>query len=312
MNPLIFIESLGLSAIWATALLVPYVLDSTQPILLALGRYIVYGLVSVALYLGTRPRIRFARDQWKTANIYAFTGNIGYYVTMALGVRYAGMTVAAMIIGILPLSIMAFGNLRNREIPFKKLFIPALFILIGIVGINIETASGLPTDKTLFEFSLGVFFSFASLSFWTWYSVVNASWLERHPEVSDGSWTTAIGLCSLWQSAALIPFMPLFTGESVRNSIASADPLILVLAALLYMGIINTWITTMWWNRLSRRIPLSLAGQLLVFATVASITYGHLVDQTLPSVSEIVFVALQILGVAFGIYQFSKVPARVD
>jgi drug/metabolite transporter (DMT)-like permease len=84
------------------------------------------------------------------------------------------------------------------------------------------------------------------------------------------------------------------------------DPWVWVLIALLYMGIVNTLITTMWWNRLARRIPLSLAGQLLVFATVASIIYGHLVDQTLPSALELLFVALQISGVGLGVHQFSK------
>ena len=100
--------------------------------------------------------------------------------------------------------------------------------------------------------------------------------------------------------------MPLMTGESIHTSFTNIDPWIYVVIALLYMGIINTWITTMWWNRLVRRIPLSLAGQLLVFATIASIIYGHVVDRTLPSGLELVFVALQIGGVGLGVHQFSK------
>ena len=306
MNPALLLEGIALSFVWATALLVPYVLDSTQPILLAAGRYIVYGIVSLVLFVASRDKMHFTRAQWKTANVYAFTGNIGYYVTMALGVRYAGMTVAAMIIGILPLSIMALGNFRRREIPFSRLAVPGVLILFGIVGINVITASGLPKDKSVTEFALGVFFSFASLSFWTWYSVVNASWLDQHPDVSGGNWSTAIGVCSFWQAILLIPLMPLMTGESIHTSFTNIDPWIYVVIALLYMGIINTWITTMWWNRLVRRIPLSLAGQLLVFATIASIIYGHVVDRTLPSGLELVFVALQIGGVGLGVHQFSK------
>lgn len=306
MKPVLLFEGIALSFVWATALLVPYVLDSTQPILLAAGRYIIYGLVSVILFASARGAITFTRAQWKTANVYAFTGNIGYYVTMALGVRYAGMTVAAMIIGILPLSIMAFGNFQRKEISFTKLVMPGVLILLGIVGINVTTASALPSDKSLTEFILGVIFSFASLSFWTWYSVVNTGWLERNSDVSGSHWTTAIGVCSLWQSLLLIPLMPLMTGETVFESIRNMDAWPLVLGALLYMGIVNTWITTMWWNRLVRRIPLSLAGQLLVFATVASIIYGHLVDRTWPSGVELLFAGLQIVGVGFGVHQFSK------
>lgn len=306
MNPLIFIESLGLSAIWSTALLVPYVLSASDPIMLALGRYFVYGLISLTLYFGSRQKFSLTRAQWKAANAYSLAGNIGYYATMALGVRYAGMTVAAMIIGILPLSIMAFGNLKNREIAFSRLALPALLILIGIVGINFKTVGQLPSDKTILEFALGILFSFISLVCWTWYSVANASWLTMNPQVSDGNWTTAIGMCSLWQSAALLPLIPIATGGSFSETFRNSDPLLTILLALLYLGIVNTWITTMWWNRISRRIPLSLAGQLLVFATIASIAYGHIVDKTFPENSEILFVAIQILGVGLGIYRFSK------
>lgn len=306
MNPILLLEGIALSFVWATALLVPYVLDSTEPILLAASRYIVYGLVSVGIYLAARGSIRFTRAQWKNANIFAFTGNIGYYVTMALGVRFAGMTVAAMIIGILPLTIMAFGNLKRKEIPFRRLTFPGIFILIGIVGINILTAQGLPSDKSLTEFSLGVVFSFGSLGFWTWYSVQNADWLKAHPTVSGSHWSTAVGVCSLWQGLLLIPLMPLMTGDSIQHSFTHTDPWIWVVVATLYMGILNTWGTTMWWNRLARQIPLSLAGQLLVFATIASIIYGHLVDQTLPTSLELLFVGLQITGVGLGVHQFSK------
>lgn len=306
MNPALLLEGIALSFVWATALLVPYVLDNTQPILIAAGRYIIYGILSVGLYLGSRDSMRFTRVQWKSANLYAFTGNIGYYVTMALGVRFAGMTVAAMIIGILPLSIMAFGNLRRKEIPFKRLTIPGLFILIGIVGINVITANGLPSDKSLNEFIFGIFFSFASLAFWTWYTVDNSAWLAENPDISGSSWATAIGVCSLWQGALLIPLMPLMTGESLHTSFAGMDPWPYVLIALLYLGILNTWGTTLWWNRLVRRLPISLAGQFLVFATVASIIYGHLVDRTLPTALELFFVASQIAGVGLGVHQFSK------
>lgn len=306
MNPALLLEGIALSFVWATALLVPYVLDSTQPILIAAGRYVIYGILSVGLYLGSRESMRFTRTQWKNANLYAFTGNIGYYVTMALGVRFAGMTVAAMIIGILPLSIMAYGNLLRKEIPFKRLKIPGLFILVGIVGINVITANGLPSDKSLNEFMLGIFFSFASLAFWTWYTVDNSAWLAHHPEVSGSSWSTAIGVCSLWQGALLIPLMPFMTGESLRTSWTNMDPWPYVLIALLYLGILNTWGTTLWWNRLVRRLPISLAGQFLVFATVASIIYGHLVDRTLPTALELVFVAAQIAGVGLGVHQFSR------
>ena len=46
MNPALLFEGIALSFVWATALLVPHVLTATQPVLLAAGRYIIYGIRS--------------------------------------------------------------------------------------------------------------------------------------------------------------------------------------------------------------------------------------------------------------------------
>ncbi len=117
---------------------------------------------------------------WSRALLYAFTGNVGYFFFLVLGIQYAGATITTLIIGTLPIVISFVGNLLNKEFPFKIMLIPACSILIGILLVY---SSEQGNDSSILvskgNLLLGLLCCFIALTFWTWYGISNANFLKK-------------------------------------------------------------------------------------------------------------------------------------
>jgi len=98
------------------------------------------------------------------AAMLAFIGNVGYYLCLTPAIRYAGITVPALIIGTLPVSLVVYGNLRRNEIRFSRLELPALLILVGIAGINGHVYESLPANAGSWQFAAGVVLALSGLA----------------------------------------------------------------------------------------------------------------------------------------------------
>ncbi len=68
----------------------------------------------------------------------------------------------------------------------------------------------------------------------------------------------------------------------------------------LVVGIGSTWLAALCWSQASRLLPTALAGQLIVFVTIAAVIYGSIYRQTLPSVAVTLGVLLITAAVALG------------
>jgi len=298
--------SLGIAVnfIWGLAFLFPFLLKNTNPLLIASGRYLVYGALSLSLlWLGKHNRQKLDKRSWAMAALLAFTGNVGYYLALSLAIRFAGITVTALLIGVLPLSIMMVGNWRSREVGFSRLVCPALLILSGLVGINWLEHASVPVADTS-RFWCGVVMALAALGLWTGYGITNAAWLKRHTHISPQHWSLVIGVCCLFQSVLVLPW--LFDGQ--RLQAMAGDPWWQILAACLVLGVLVSWLATAWWNQVSRQLPVTLSGQLIVFETIASLIYGHIATRSWPAGLECLFIVLVLTGVLVGIRVFQQHP----
>src|SRR5205814_1237387 len=88
------------SLIWGSAFLVPVLLGGWNPVIVTLGRYLVYGLLSAILFTlgGGGPR-RVLREHWRTALAFALAGNAVYYLLLVIGVRAAGALARGLVHG---------------------------------------------------------------------------------------------------------------------------------------------------------------------------------------------------------------------
>src|ERR671913_537672 len=97
----------GGGLLWGLAFLVPMLLETVSAVDLALGRYLVYGLLSAALL-----RSRLDGGAWRSALLLAVTGHVGYYVLLVVAIEHAGAPLAAIVVGAIPVSVAVAGALH--------------------------------------------------------------------------------------------------------------------------------------------------------------------------------------------------------
>lgn len=290
--------------LWGLAFLLPYALPTVDPITITVGRYSCYGVVSVVLLL-TRAKpalLQLNRHDWLWVLGLAFAGNVGYYVLLVSAIRLGGVSVAAMIIGTLPVTMAICGNWGSREIRLSRLLPSLVFILGGLVALNsykFSVASG--SSQRLLS---GIGCAVAALCLWTWYGVQNARYLKRRPEISGAVWSGAIGVGTLVLMLLLVPVLTLLDAWSPLRAWASLErggQLGHFILVSLLLGIVVSWLATVLWNMAARRLPVALAAQLIVFETISGILYASIMDKTLPSLFELSCIGVILLGVVLGI-----------
>lgn len=293
------------NVLWALAFLVPYALPTVDPILIAMGRYGTYGVLSLVLLLTASRRVlRSLRKQdWWFALLFALAGNVGYYTALVFAIRHAGVAVSVLVIGTLPITMALYGNWRNREVRLQALLLPLSLIAGGLVAFN--TLQFLAADSAAAhrDLMIGILYALLALALWTWFGVANAEYMKRRKDVSGQAWSTVIGVASLLLTITVFPFLALVgvwsPGEALSTMVSTA--LLPYLFGSFVLGVVVSWAATVLWNSASRNLPVSLAGQLIVFETIFSVLYESMVDRALPEPLEILCMAVILGGVLLGI-----------
>jgi drug/metabolite transporter (DMT)-like permease len=109
--------------------------------------------------------------------------------------------------------------------------------------------------------------------------------------------------CVNWvESAALAGYLLVWlwvalSGDSLSMPWGPRPPLFV--GSMVAVGLLASWLGTMCWNEASQRLPTALAGSLIVFETVAALTYAYLLRGTAPPVPTTVGVLLLLGGVCW-------------
>ena len=133
----------GAGLVWGLAFLVPVLLPGWSAVAVTAGRYLAYGILSLALlaYEG-HAAWRLARDHWRAALAFAVTGNAGYYLLLVIGIQKIGAPVTDTIIGSIPVVVAVAGNRRAPALPWRRLVLPVALSLAGLALINIVEFTG--------------------------------------------------------------------------------------------------------------------------------------------------------------------------
>ncbi|HCQ21531.1 MAG: hypothetical protein AN483_01190 [Aphanizomenon flos-aquae MDT14a] len=302
--------------LWGLAFLIPRILSSFTPVEITLGRYFFYGLISFILFLLLERKHSWIYNFkiWSTSFIFAFAANIGYYFFLVYGVRYADAEITSLIIGILPITVSIYGNFLEREYPFSKLLPSILMITSGIFIIHNLNFAGHENPEQIFgqQYYLGLLSPFVSLIVWTWYCVVNSSFLKNNPHILSSTWSTLIGVNTLIQSLIILVILMVTGNDTVINfakylkfdsfNFDGFDhEVIIFLISSIILGVAVSWGGTLMWNKASTLLPISLAGQLIVIETISALSYVYIYDSRLPSFFEILGITMIIGGVILGI-----------
>ena len=213
-----------------------------------------------------------------------------------------------MIIGTLPVVIAITANRRNvwrdGRLPWRKLAPSLMLIGAGIGCVNHVELNALAqsTDADPTRYAVGVLFAVAALVCWTWYPLRNADWLRDHPGRSPTTWATAQGIATL--PLALVGYIVLWATMAIGDSPFAMPfgprPQFFV-GLMLAIGLLASWLGTLCWNESSQRLPTALAGQLIVFETLAALTYAFILRGRWPETTTLIGIGLLIAGVMWAV-----------
>jgi drug/metabolite transporter (DMT)-like permease len=291
---------------WGMVFIVPELLSAFSPVEMAVGRYIAYGAIALGLML---PRLgtlyaRLERSDYAALVRHALSGNIIYYMLLALGVKLAGVAPTSLIIGVLPISVTLMGRKDHGALPLRQLALPLLVAAAGIACINVDVfmhagSAGRSAWQTL----LGVLCATGALLCWSWYTLDNARYLKRNPHFTSAEWSALYGLSSglialLVGAAALAVWHGEVLGAAGKAS-GRDWALFWITNSLLALG--ASVIGNHLWNIASRRVPVTLSGQLILFETLFALLYGFIYKQTWPRPLETAAIVLLAAGVMWSV-----------
>ncbi|CUI08741.1 DMT family transporter [Massilia antarctica] len=300
-------------AMWGMVFIVPELLAAFSPVELAVGRYIAYGAIATGLML---PRLRGLLNRLDRSDCgalvrHALAGNIVYYMLLALGVKLAGVAPTSLIIGLLPITVTLLGRKDHGAIPLSQLALPLLVVAAGIACINVDVflharASGASQGATL----LGVLCAFGALLCWSWYALDNARFLKRNAHFSSAEWSALYGMASglIALAVGALAFAIWHGDVTGAAGVASGRnwTAFWITNTLLALG--ASVIGNHLWNIASRRVPVTLSGQLILFETLFALLYGFVYHRQFPRVLEMAAIGLLVAGVVWAVRMHAVQP----
>ena len=322
---------------WGLVFVAPLLLPDYPAALQSCARYLAFGLIALPLAWWDRAQLaRLSRADWIEALKLSLVGNLLYYLFLAASIQRAGGPLPTMIIGTLPVVIAIVSNLRSSQavrqrdgrLPWRHL-VPSLGLIgLGIACVNHVELARLQAEAgggdgareasdSAGRYALGALLALGAVACWTWYPIRNADWLRSHADRSPRAWATAQGVATL--PLAALGFASFWVWNSASNT--GARPVFempfgptpgLFLGLMFAIGLFGSWLGTLCWNEASQRLPPSLVGQLIVFETLAALSYAWVLRGRWPDGFTLAGAALLVGGVAWAVRTAAPRPPRQE
>lgn len=285
-------------ALWGFVFVVPSLLPDFNPLLLSTGRYIVYGILSALIIL---PKLipliqRLTRLDIQQLIWLSLSGNLVYYLLLASAVQLAGVATTSLIIGTLPVTITLAGRKDQGALSLRQLAWPLLLIMLGMLAVNISAfQQAANQQQPLHNIVLGILCTFGALFSWTRFAVNNTRYLKLS-QFTSSEWSSLWGITTGLLSVLLL----LIAGGLFPSQLLPELPQsrwLSFFAISLGLALFSSWLGNLLWNAASRRLPITLGGQLIIFETLFALLYGFVYAARWPSLTEIIAIALLISGV---------------
>ncbi len=298
-------------ALWGLIYIAPLLLPEYNPVLIALGRFIAFGVVSLPCLLFFRQELRkFTRADVIEAFRLPFFGNVVFYCLLTICIRLAGAPLAGMFMAVIPVLVAIVSNIRyqreGRGISWGAILPPLCVIFAGLVIANWTEFEYMQRSgqATGLEFWIGVGFGIAAVIAWTWFSIKNADWLLTHPLHSSKAWTALQGVTVLPVAVLLFVVAAWPLGfMDVSQGAFGADPVRFLWVALM-IGFLCSWVAMLAWNEMSQRLPAALGGQLIVFESVSSVIYALIYRGEWPTLTMTIGFFILMAGVMGSLHVF--------
>ncbi|SEI61794.1 hypothetical protein SAMN05518849_101302 [Sphingobium sp. AP50] len=273
---------MGAGALWGLVFLAPEVISGFSPLQQAVGRYLAYGALSLIL-IAPRWRSLAARLTprllWALAWL-ALAGNLFYYVLLASAVQMGGIAMTSLVVGFLPVAVTIIGSREAGALSLRQLAPSLLLCIAGALCIGWQ-AVVMPGTGPVATRLTGFLCAVGALASWTTFAIGNNHWLRRQPDMPAQDWNLLIGLATGAQALLFLPVVFLF-GLGDHDAAAWTKFASVSFAVALLASIVGN----MLWNRMSRLLPLTMVGQMILFETGFALLYGFLWERRLPTPLE--------------------------
>lgn len=304
--------ALGAGLLWGLVFVTPLMLADYPGLVLSFGRYLGFGLIALIPAALDWSRIRSLRAaDWRAALLLSLVGNIVYYAFLATAIQLADAPLPAMIIGTLPIVIAVCANWsagQAREaIPWSRLAPSLVIILAGLLLVNAGELETLDGARSRTDYVLGCVVALGALAAWTWYPIHNARYLKQNPHIRSSTWATAQGLATLPLAAiGMLGYGLVAAGGATDFAFPLGPRPLEFVTLMLTLGLCASWLGTLLWNKASQKLPTSLAGQLIVFETLAALLYAFLWRASMPDGRVLAGIVLLCGGVVVGMRAFHQ------
>jgi drug/metabolite transporter (DMT)-like permease len=300
---------LALSAcfIWGLIFIIPQFMGNFNPIDIVIGRYLCFGCISFGLLINAKAKglCNYPLVIWKKAFFLSLLA--GYYLWVILGIRYTSPEICALILGISPITI-AFYGIRNEKLSnFKFLIVPSFLILIGLVMINLPS---IQLTHSLSDYFIGLTCSSIALVSWSAYVVLNSEFLKNNSQVLSSDWATMQGVTTfLWAVVAGIVYVIFFGKDLSFDKYFTSNPDVLNFwLGCLTLGSLCSWVGGNLWNKASVYLPVTMAGQLMIFETIFGVMFVYIIEMEYPSLLEFSGILLLLGTIIYCIRNLSQKP----
>lgn len=283
----------GAGALWGLVFVAPELAREFSPLQLTIGRYLAYGLFA-AMLIAPRWHMltaRLGRREWLALGWLALVGNTLYFILLSSAVQIGGIAMTSLVIGFLPVAVTIVGSRDQGAVPLGRLVPSLLLCAAGALCIGWQAVAS-PAAGTVGAQVAGLLCAIGALISWTIYAVGNSRWLVRLDAVTPHEWNLLTGIVTGAQSLALIP-IALMIDNTSHDTLAWAKFAGVSIGVALLASIVGNAL----WNRMSRLLPLTLVGQMILFETLFALIYGFLWEARLPTPLEIAAFLLVVASV---------------
>lgn len=275
---------MGAGALWGLVFLAPELARAFSPLQLTIGRYLAYGLLSAALIA---PRWRslkagLGRREWLALGWLSLCGNTLYYILLSSAVQLGGIALTSLVISFMPVVVTVVGSRDHGAVPLIRLAPSLALCAVGAVCVGWQAVSSPASGSSVAQWA-GLACAVGALLVWTSYAVSNSRWLTRLETVSAHDWNLLTGVVTGAQAVALIPLALMLDRFD-----QSAEAWLQFAGVSVGVAVLASIVGNALWNRMSRLLPLTLVGQMILFETLFALLYAFVWEQRLPTLLETV------------------------
>lgn len=292
------------SLTWSMNFVAPFLIGDYSIFDLAACRFLFSGLFGIVFLMVSADICRgLTLQDWLAAAGLGFVGYVGYFLAVMAAAVYAGPVIPPAFLGLVPVVLAIASNFHGRSIPWRALLVPLALAAAGLLVVNGSNVLHADTrgDSSL---AIGIGYAIAAVALWTWFGIANQSALRMRPGMDARVWTALMMIGGAIQTLVFLPVghgLELFRAPELGLGATAIGNLYLpaiLLAAVASIG--GAWA----WTIASQRLPMALAGQLLMTEIVFATCFGLMARSRWPTAAEVIGIALIVVGVVLAVGTF--------